>query len=145
MNNSNPFVPQGSLLEQKNKKRARVKVAVYTIFAVNILVITPLLIQGCSKKDTGTQDLSQANSTQPADTGSATAAAPAPDTNNVPPVLPPVSSNATPMVASNPVVPAPQPPPVVQPPAPATPSTQDYVVAKGDSFYSIAKKYGVKI
>ena len=46
MNNPNPFIPQGSLLEQKNKKRARVKVAVFSIFAVNILVISPLLIRG---------------------------------------------------------------------------------------------------
>ena len=43
MNNSNPFIPQGSLLEQKNKKRARVKVAVFSIFAFNLLVVTPLL------------------------------------------------------------------------------------------------------
>src|SRR5579859_894398 len=97
MNNSNPFVTQGSLLEQKNKKRARVKVAVFTIFALNILVISPLLIQGCSKKDadststTGdTTSTSATTPTAPADTG------PAP--------LPPVGSNTAPTIASNPVV-----------------------------------------
>src|ERR1700751_103967 len=102
MNNANPFVPQGSLLEQKNKKRARVKVAVYSIFALNILVISPLLIQGCSKKDANV-DLNQAASTQPADnsgstSSTSTAATPpapaAPDTN-APPTLPPPPVNNT--------------------------------------------------
>lgn len=151
MNNSNPFVPQGSLLEQKNKKRARVKVAVYSIFALNILVISPLLIQGCSKKDASV-DLNNAASTQPADnsstsTASTTPAPSATDTNMPPTLPPPPVSDTNPAVANNTPVP-PVAPPVVTPPAPvpdAAPAGKDYVVAKGDSFYSIAKKFGVKI
>ncbi|HZV33731.1 MAG TPA: LysM peptidoglycan-binding domain-containing protein [Verrucomicrobiae bacterium] len=144
MNNSNPFVPQGSLLEQKNKKRARVKVAVFSIFALNILVITPLLIQGCSKKDTD-----QSGNNQPVDTSAA--AATTPDTNQ-PPALPQVASNAAPdntttsnsTTAANPVTPA-EPTPAVPPPTPPTPSATEYVITKGDTYYSIAKKYGLKM
>ncbi len=130
MNNPNPFVPQGSLLEQKNKKRARVKVAVYSIFAINILVISPLLIQGCKKEAPPTDA-----SALPADTTTNAT----PDTN-----LPPVpTTNFPPMaVVSNTPPPAPLPPPPA--PVPETPPSQDYVVAKGDSFYSIAKKFHVK-
>lgn len=150
MNNSNPFVPQGSLLEQKNKKRARVKVAVYSIFALNIVVILPLLIQGCSKKDAAV-DLNNAASTQPADNSSysTTSTPSAPDTNAPPALPPPPVGNTTPEVANNTPAPiAPQAPvvapaPVVEPVAPA--AGKEYVVAKGDSFYSIAKKFGVKI
>lgn len=135
MNNPNPFVPQGSLLEQKNKKRARVKLAVFSIFALNLLVITPLLIQGCSKKEGGDQA-----SNQPADSNPAPM--PATDTNT-PPTLPPISSNAVP--SSNTIaepVPPPQPP---QPPIPLAPQAQEYVVAKGDTYYSIAKKFSIKM
>ncbi|MDB6020273.1 MAG: peptidoglycan-binding protein [Pedosphaera sp.] len=137
MNNSNPFVPQGSLLEQKNKKRARVKVAVYTIFALNILVLTPLLIQGCSSKKDANADSSTTASTQPPDTGAPV------DTN--PPPLPPMTSNTVPSMASN-AVPVPPPQPIPQPPiTPEVPATHEYVVAKGDSYYTISKKLGVKM
>lgn len=143
MNNSNPFVPQGSLLEQKNKKRARVKVAVFSIFALNILVITPLLIQGCSKKDTD-----QSGNNQPVDTGAA--AATTPDSNQPPP-LPQVASNTAPdnttsnaTTTANPVPPA-EPTPAVPPPPPPAPPATEYVITKGDTYYSIAKKFGVKM
>jgi LysM repeat protein len=134
MNNPNPFVPQGSLLEQKNKKRARVKVAVFSIFAINILVISPLLIQGC-KKEAPAADTAALPSSD-------TSTNPTPDTN-LPPV-PAMSSNSAPLaVVSN--TPPPMPPPPVAPPEPPAPVGQEYVVAKGDSFYSIAKKFHVKI
>jgi LysM repeat protein len=126
MNNPNPFIPQGSLLEQKNKKRARVRLAVYIIFAANILVISPLLIQGCKKE----APIAENPPPPVVDTNP-----PPPDTNA--PALPPMS-NSTPVavVDTNP------PPP---PPPPPAPTTQEYVVAKGDSFYTIAKKFNLKI
>jgi LysM repeat protein len=131
MNNSNPFIPQGSLLDQKNKKRARVKVAVFSIFAINLLVVTPLLIQGCSKKEDTTAEVQPPPA--PVDTN-------APDTN-VATQLPATPSNSVAAAPSN--QPAYQPPP---PPAPVeVPTTKDYTVVKGDSYYLIAKKYGVKM
>ncbi len=134
MNNPNPFVPQGSLLDQKNRKRTRFKVAVITIFALNIVFVSGLLIQGCSDKK---------KEEVPADTGMISST---PDTNTAPDTnltsqLPPVpGSNATPVVAQPP---PPTPPPA--PPVPEVPPTQDYVVAKGDTFSGIAKKFHVHI
>jgi LysM repeat protein len=137
MNNNNPFIPQGSLLDQKNRKRARVKVAVYSIFALNLLIIIPLLIQGCGNKQAAPDA-----GNPPADTGAA--ATPPVDTTPAPPTLP-TPSNGVPATAATsnvPVIPVTPPPP---PPVVETPTTKEYVVAKGDSYYSIAKKFGVKM
>lgn len=138
MNNSNPFVPQGSLLEQKNKKRARVKVAVFTIFALNILVISPLLIQGCSKKDSDTTSTT-------GDTSTTTAATPTAPADTGPAPLPPVGSNTTAVTSNTVPPPVVAPPPPVTPPPPPAPTTQEYTAIKGDTFYSIAKKFNVRM
>ena len=140
MNNPNPFLPQGSLLDQKSKKRKRVKVAVFTIFAINIAVLSPLLIQGCKKDQKDQTD----NTTSPS--LSATNA-PAETASNQPPTLAAPETNLPPVVSAPPTNVAPPvtaPPPVT--PAPNTEATpSEYVVAKGDSFYSIGKKLGVSI
>src|ERR1051325_9918880 len=55
MNNQSPqspLVPQGSTLEQKNKNRARVKVAVFFVLAIHGVVLLALLLQGCHREDT---------------------------------------------------------------------------------------------
>ena len=52
MNNPspNPLLPQGSTLEQKNKSRARFKIAFFSVLAVNIIpIVIALLMQGCRK------------------------------------------------------------------------------------------------
>ena len=124
MNNPNPFVPQGSLLEQKNKTRSRVKVAVFCVVAINVLGLTALLMQGC-KRETEAE-------------------------NN--PNLPTVDTNVPPMVDTNmaamvPTNPPPVPPPVYTPapvPSPEGAATE-YVVVQGDTFSGIAKKYGVTV
>jgi LysM repeat protein len=137
MNNPNPFIPQGSLLEQKNKKRARVKVAVFSIFAVNILVILPLLIQGCGNKE------KPADETASLSAGTATNISSAPDTNTAPPSLPSVTSTSAPPATMSNTMPVATPPP--PPPAPEVPATTEYVVLKGDSFYTIAQKFHLKM
>src|SRR5260370_32302390 len=71
MNNSNPLIPKGSLLEQKNKGRARVKVAVFCVLSLHLLVLSALLIQGCKDKSADqTSDNTAATNTvsAPADT-----------------------------------------------------------------------------
>jgi LysM repeat protein len=121
MNNPNPFVPQGSLLEQKNKTRSRVKVAVFCVVAINVLGLTALLMQGCKREQTEAE-----NNQPPVDT-------------NLPPV---VDTNLPPAVTTNP---PPTPPPVVTPaPTPENAATE-YVVVQGDSFSKIAKKFGVTV
>lgn len=124
MNNPNPFVPQGSLLEQQNKRRSRIKVGVFCVLAVGIVGLTALLIQGCKREQTETEN-------QPSLETNETAM-----NTNLPPLV----------TASNPPVqlpPAMTPPPVVPPETGA--AATEYVVVKGDSFSKIAKKFGVSV
>jgi LysM repeat protein len=124
MNNSNPFVPQGSLLEQKNKTRSRMKLGVFCVLAVSVLGLTAMLIQGC-KRETETAN------TTPEDTNA----------------TPTVDTNVSPMEASNPPVtpPVETNPPVVTPPVTTETPTTEYVVVKGDTLGKIAKRNSVTL
>lgn len=131
MNNISPFIPQGSISEQKNKGRARVKIAVFFVLAVHGVGLLALLMQGCRRDD---KDASQADASS-----NAVANAPtfnptntAIDTN---PPSAPAPSNPTPVaeiINSN-----------VTAPAAATPT--DYTIASGDTFSSIATKFKVSV
>jgi LysM repeat protein len=122
MNNPNPFVPQGSLLEQ-SKRRSRMRLGVFCVLALGIAGLTAMLIQGC-KRETETADNTTAVDTNtPAETD--TNATATTDTN-VP---------AQPVVTNPPVV----------VPAPVETAGTEYVVVKGDSFSKIAKKSGVTV
>jgi LysM repeat protein len=119
MNNPNPFVPKGSLLEQQSKRRSRLKLAVFCAVAVGAVGLTAMLIQGCKRE--------QVEPTPPPV-----------ETNTAPAV----ETNPPPIEASNPPV---APPPIVAPaPAPQAAATE-YIVVKGDSFAKIAKKNGVSV
>lgn len=121
MNNPSPLIPQGSLLEQKAKKQSRLKIAVFAVLAVNIIPLTlALLLQGCKREQPVPLPEVPVETTV--------------DTN-----MPPVDTNVPPYVA-----PTPAPPVVVEPPV-VTPSVTEYTIEKGDTFYSVAKKFGVSM
>jgi LysM repeat protein len=149
MNNPNPFIPQGSLVEQMNKKRARVKMAVLAIFSGTILLIAPvLLIQGC-KRDQSAQDNTQDNGTPVADTNNL---APTPDTSTMTAstngaTAPNTTPNAAPNTAANMTTQPPAMAPVAQPVSEPTPSpaATTYVVVAHDTLAGIAKKFNVKL
>ena len=123
MNNPNPFVPKGSLLEEQSKRRSRLKLAVLCAVAVGGVGLMGMLIQGCKREQVETTD----NTPPPADTNTMV-----------------VDTNPPPMTASNPPVSA--PPVVVPAPAPVPEAAgTEYVVVKGDSFAKIAKKHGVSV
>jgi LysM repeat protein len=134
MNNPNPFVPKGSLLEQ-HKRRSRMKLAVFCIVAISVASLTTMLIEGCKREN----ENSDANS-QP--TAEDTNQAPL-EASNPPVVVPPISTNAP---ASTNVMP---PAPVVTAPTPVTApeetSASTYVVVKGDTLGKIAKANGVSL
>ena len=150
MNNPNPFIPQGSLVEQMNKKRARVKMAVLAIFSGTILLIAPvLLIQGC-KRDQSAQQDTQDTTTPVADTNNL---APAPDaaaltaSSNAAPA-PNTTANTAPNTGANAMANTAQPPamaPVAQPVSEPAPAATVYVVVAHDTLAGIAKKYSVKL
>jgi len=118
MNNQSPLVPQGSLLEQKNKGRARVKIAVFFVLTIHGVALLALLMQGCQKEK------------ETAKTDQSAPAAPTFDPTNAP--APEVMTAGAPtnstMIA--------EPTPVPAPPAFAS----DYTVVAGDTFSKIANK-----
>jgi LysM repeat protein len=126
MNNPNPFVPKGSILELQSKRRSRLKLAVFCVIAVGVAGLAAMLIQGCKRE----QPTDTTDNTPTIDTNTAVAAdtnAPTMDTN--PPVV-------TPPVAVA--------PPVVTPP-PVETAGIEYVVVVGDTLGKIAKKNGVTL
>jgi LysM repeat protein len=123
MNNPNPFVPKGSLLEQQSHRRSRMKLCVFCVLAVGVAGLMAMLIQGC-KRETETADNTMEDTNTPAtDTN-----APAMEESNAAAVMPPVTNLQ---------------PPVVAPPV-ETAGTK-YTVVAHDTYTSIAKKFGVKI
>jgi LysM repeat protein len=134
MNNPNPFVPQGSLLEQQSKRRSRLKLGVLCVLAVGIAGLAAMLIQGCKREEDTSQNPSDTDNSQPQV-----------DTNN----LAATDTNETVMEASNPPVSAPPQQPVVATPPPspppAAPTETEYVIVRGDTYSKIAKQYGVTV
>jgi LysM repeat protein len=131
MNNESPLVPQGSFMEQKNRSRARVKIAVFVVLAIHGVGLLALLMQGCKPTGSHPTDATQA------------------PTNNVPVFEQPTNP---PVVTDTNVVVTPPPPEtnVVITPPPVTPVTpppaaKDHKIVQGDTFGSIAKKYGVSV
>jgi LysM repeat protein len=98
MNNPNPFVPQGSLLEQQSKRRSRMKLGVLCVLVVGVAGLTAMLIQGCKREQVVEEN------PPPADTNMMV-----------------MDTNPPPMVASNPPV-------VVAPPVVEPSSTEYVVV-----------------
>jgi LysM repeat protein len=127
MNNPSPLIPQGSLLEQKNRSRSRVRVAFVFIASVHIVGLMALLtMQGCNQPPETPIDTT---TTVPSFESTNTSAAGSNLTSTS------VGSNTLPV---EPVV-----QPVVQPVVPATPTGTEYIIVKGDNFYDLAKKHGV--
>jgi len=134
MNNPNPFVPQGSLLEQQSKRRSRLKLGVFCVLAVGITGLAAMLIQGCKREQENPAEGD--NTPPPMQTNDVTGA----DTN-----LPSNEmSNTTSEAAPPAPVPnvAPTPAPIT--PAPA-PTENTYVVVRGDYMQKIAKENGVTL
>jgi LysM repeat protein len=119
MNNPNPFVPQGSVLEQ-NKRRSRMKLAVFCVLAVSVAGLSAMLIQGC-KREQSTENIPPVETNPPV--------VMPPIETNPPVVMPPIETN----------------PPVVVAPPPYSPPGTEYIIVKGDTLAKIAKKNGVTL
>jgi LysM repeat protein len=125
MNNQNPLIPQGSALEQKNKGRARTKIAVFLALAINGTFLMALLMQGCGQsKEPVTPTETVPSNPPPAFV----------ETTN-----PPVTTSSPPVAVTAPAVVEPLMPPAA--PAGAT----EYTIVKGDILDSIAKKFHVSL
>ena len=129
MNNLNPFVPQGSVLEQ-NKRRSRMKLAVSLVLIVSVGGLGAMLFQGCKRGQT-TENLPPVEPTNNFAT----------DTNLSPTM---VSTGAPPTMVSNSAPPAAYVPPVVAPVVPEA-TGSEYTIVKGDTLAKIAKNNHVSV
>jgi len=127
MNTPSPLIPQGSMLEQKNKGRTRVKIAVFLVLAIHGIGLLALLMQGCKKEpDANTASASDQATNLPTPTFEQTNL-PVADTN--PPVVP---TNPPTAVAAAPPTTPPQ-------------GLTDYKIVQGDTFSTLAKKFHVSV
>src|SRR5258708_166411 len=118
--NPSPLVPQGSLLEQKNKGRARAKIAVFRGLAIHGIGLLALLMQGCKKEPDVTNQTTGDQATNTAAPMFEATNQPVADTN-------PATSTSTNAET------------VSTPPGPAAGATE-YTIAKADTYGVIAKK-----
>jgi peptidoglycan endopeptidase LytE len=151
MNNQSPLIPQGSLLEQKNKTRVRVKIAVIFVLALHGIGLLALLMQGCGHENAGTSGSGSANSNSTAATAPESPPAnPAPGfagASNAAPEATSTTSNAVgPSAAAAPTnqAQAPQPPEGANPSASAPQlGVSEYKVVKDDTLSKIARNHHV--
>jgi LysM repeat protein len=125
MNSPSPLIPQGSSLEQQHQARSTLKVKIFCALGVNIAVLLVLLMQGCKRE--------QPQATEPTPMFSET---------NPPPLD--LSDTNLPFVSSVDTNPAPLPP-VVEPTQPPPAAATEYTILKGDTFSSIAPKFGITV
>jgi LysM repeat protein len=111
-------------MDQKNRGRARVRIAVFVVLAIHGVGLLALLMQGCKKEEA-----------PPLSNESTNAAPVFVEPTNTPPPL----TNSPPATNPPTVTEQPPSPPTLPPVATAT----DYRVAQGDTFSSIAKKFHV--
>ena len=124
MNNPNPFVPKGSILEAQSKRRSRLKLAVFCVIAVGVAGLSAMLIQGCKRE-------------QPTETTDNTA------TNIDTTVAAIPATNTSPMDASNTMVAVPPVTNTAPYIPPVAPTATTYKIAAHDTYSTIGKKFGV--
>ena len=162
MKETNPIIPPGLNFEGASRGRSNMRMAVIVVVLLHVALFTGILFNACKQKEEA------ADSTKTTAEQMAEIAGPAPDPVsetvpdpvptpaigsggnggfNPPPINPPVNppietgggfeSTTVPL----PIETGTTVPPTIPPP-PVT-GTTEHVVAKGDSFYSIGRKYGV--
>ena len=137
MNTPNPLVPQGTF---PDKGKAQIRITVFAILAVHLVALGVLLIAGCNKK---------AEPEQAAENTGIPPVPPLPMDTNWP--TPPVPAGTQDVTQLPPPVTPTQDLTTVTPPAPFNPAlpesvatgSSEHTISKGESFYTIGKKYGV--
>jgi len=120
-------MPLGSMMEQKNKGRARVKIAVSFVLIIHGIGLLALLVQGCHKDDSTPQKAEQAPPEQtPVFASSNT---------NITTDAAQTATTQTPVDGTKPA----------EPPAAVPIGGAEYIIAKGDTYGSIATKSHVTV
>ncbi len=156
MSNSNPLVPQGSLLEQQARRKSTFQLAAF-IVALHVVGLSGVLFSACKKEENQPPPPAVDTFSAPPPVFSETRIAPppltdpyAPPTDSpayVPPVVnPPFTAppSTIPEIIPEATIPAPfvsTPPPTIPIPSLGT----EHVVQKGDIAYNLARKHGVTL
>src|SRR5574339_178256 len=125
MKETSPLVPQGSLLGQKHQGRAKFKLAVFCVIGIHIAGLMALLLtQGCKREPAPTpQDVQSLY-------GSDTNLPAVDNLTNV--AINPLDTNFYALPTNS----------IPDPGAPAGAATE-HVIVRGDTFFDLARKYGV--
>ncbi len=127
MNSPSPLIPQGSSLEQQHQARSTLKVKIFCALGVNVTVLLVLLMQGCKRE--------QPQATpEPPPLFSETNPPPVDLNETNPPSAIAVVNSNTPLAV-----------PVVEPTPPPSVAASEYTILKGDTFSTIAPKFGITV
>jgi len=170
MKETNPIIPPGLNFEGASRGRSNMRMAVIVVVLLHVALFTGILFNACKQKEEGAEGPKSTAEQMAEIAGPAPKPknevlpdpVPTPPIGNggfgggpiaSPPIgsgglnggpisAPPVGVGLVPSPIPSPgnVVPEPIPRPI--PPPPVT-GTLEHIVAKGDSFYSIGRKYGV--
>jgi len=127
MNSPSPLIPQGSSLEQQQQARSTLKMKIFCALGVNVVVLLVLLMQGCKREQPQAIEQTPMFS----------------DTN--PPPLDLSSDTNLPSTSIVDTNPPPPLPPVVETNLPPAAAEREYIILKGDTFSSIAPKFGITV
>ena len=140
MNEPSPLVPQGSF-ESQAKRKSHVRIAVFSILAIHVVVLGGLLILGCKRDDSKGMETVEnppmTNDTTPPPFGGAENVA----TNAIAQAM--ATNPAVTNVLGGPGIST--PPTVTPPPATDAGAPIVHTIAKGESFATLATKYGVSV
>ena len=121
-------MPLGSMMEQKNKGRARVKIAVSFVLIIHGIGLLALLVQGCHKDDSTPQKTADQTPTEQTPQFATT-------NTNIATEPTPAATATTPGDTAK----------AVEPPAAVPIGGAEYIIAKGDTYGSIATKSHVTV
>jgi len=147
MKQPNPMISSGMTPDNQRRGRARMRMAVVGIVLAHVVLFAGILFNACKQdsdeekpKTSQLPELPPLKPAQPLGPSPEAPLGPAPVTS-VGPFAPPV----TPPEGSVPVAPVAPTQPTLQPVAPAPPAAAaiEHVIVAGDSFYKLARKYGV--
>jgi LysM repeat protein len=139
MSTNNPLIPQGSLEEQKPRNKSNVYIAVFAILAFHVVLLGALLLQGCKDRQTNLASTDNQNTTV---TGVSNPVTPT-DIGMQNPFATPTNPVVIPTPGPTIGIVSPTPSNVVETATTTTAGVREHAVAKGESFYTIGKKYGV--
>ena len=156
MKGTNPIIPPGMNFEGAKRGRSNMRMVVVVVVLLHIALFTGILFNACKQKDeeasegarkTTAEEMAQITAPQPQPPPLPQPSLPTtpalPDISGLPPlpsdagaIIPPPPTSEFP--SSQPELPA---PPLT--PAPIASTGTEHVIASGESFWTIGKKYGV--